>query len=83
MDRGGLETLIFLLPFESAFRLRIINGSFKYLLLPPMLPHSCPPARLTTQSPEEGGWGGVMSLKNFKQRLGQIVQTGRTWIIGI
>jgi hypothetical protein len=55
MDRGGLKTLIFLLLFESAFRLRIISGSFKYLLLPPMLPHSCPPARVTTQSLEGEG----------------------------
>jgi hypothetical protein len=51
MVRGGLKTLIFLLLFESAFRLRIISGGFEYLLLPPMLPHSCPPARATTQSP--------------------------------
>jgi hypothetical protein len=57
MDRGGLKSLIFLLPVESAFLLRIISGSFKYLLLPPMLPHSCPPARVTTQSLEGEGDG--------------------------
>jgi hypothetical protein len=55
MDRGGLKTLIFLLLFESAFPLRIISGSFKYLLLPPMLPHSCPPARVRTQSSRAEG----------------------------
>jgi hypothetical protein len=50
MDRGGLKTLVFLRLFESAFPLWMISGSFKYLLLSPMLPHSCPPARVTTQS---------------------------------
>jgi len=59
MDRGGLKTLIFLLLFESAFRLRIISRGFEYFLLPPMLPHSCPPARVTTQSNEGEGGGGV------------------------
>jgi len=28
MDRGGLKTIIFLLPFESAFPWRIISGMF-------------------------------------------------------
>jgi len=49
MDRGGLKTLIFLVPFESAFRLRIISEALSFLFsrqcflihaLPPGLRHS-------------------------------------------
>ena len=74
MDRGGMKTLIILLPFESAFRIRIISGGFGYLLLPPMLPHSCPPARVTKQSQGRGEIG--QSPKMVKGEVYGVVARG-------
>ena len=66
MDRGGLKPEYFCCPSNPPSLCGNRVESLDAFLHPPMLPHSCPPARITTQSLMGEGEGGGDLWNYFK-----------------